>query len=292
MARPRKPKLTVRQQWERVAEESTDPGRRQRGRKYASEGRVYDVEYGYDLVEAYVQGSEDAPYHVWIALGRKNGPPRERPPRCGCECPDPEPVCKHAVALMDQLGAMSEDEEVTPPTPAQDPEPEPEQQTWSGEPPEVHGAFWMTAGEINVEEAAEGDPEDILEQLGDLTGWRGSRPFYPAMRAIYATTARHAESLLSERAAPPRPAAPPQEHDGREQSRRETTTAERPRVRSDRKCTCPECVRERNQSPGVVRRRTEKPREDTVLAGMYDDYLIRQGYEWTPCGRRLQPAAD
>ncbi len=85
----------------------TDPSRLARGRTYARQGAVEDLEVLPGSITGDVQGSRPTPYHVTIGVGladRFDNPtalvPDKRELRISCTCPDSPVLCKHAVAVM------------------------------------------------------------------------------------------------------------------------------------------------------------------------------------------------
>ena len=119
------------------AASQTDAGRVRRGREYADGGHVVDIRISFGRAEAEVVGSQNEPFHTTMVL-----PPRTQAELHGtvqelagvsgsakraysgdlpedaldvllapgaddfrfyCDCPDPAPVCKHAVALAEVM---------------------------------------------------------------------------------------------------------------------------------------------------------------------------------------------
>ena len=97
------------------------------------------------------------------------------------------------------------------------------------------------------------------------------------MTRIYRDATRHAGKLLGYEEPEEQPAAA--------RGRPTVTFRKRPKIKDRRNCGCPTCAdrREVDGDHGAQRR------HDTVLPGLYDEYLLARGYRWTPCGRRLQP---
>ncbi|MBV7301184.1 hypothetical protein [Corynebacterium sp. TAE3-ERU2] len=120
-------------------ERDTDPGRKQRGRDYAREDRVALLSYSENLISAQVRGSRPEPFEVQLRfapIARRDqrelwdylvslpdylpaflrGELDRRAQRLlgfsdprsitgTCECPDPNPVCKHIVAVAHAAAA-------------------------------------------------------------------------------------------------------------------------------------------------------------------------------------------
>jgi SWIM zinc finger len=92
---------------------ASDPSRLGRGRTYARQGAVIDLDVEPGSVTAAVQGSRAAPYHVTIRTtlaDRTDTLANLVPPRTEivfeCSCPDWDDPCKHAVAVMCQLAEL------------------------------------------------------------------------------------------------------------------------------------------------------------------------------------------
>ena len=105
------------------------------------------------------------------------------------------------------------------------------------------------------------------------------------MRTIYRDASQAALILLGE------PTQPKEQNQTADQAK--STSRPRPNQRAAQKsakkpiCQCPYCVYERNER----RTRFQEPaRDDTIVPGTYVDYLLKNNYEWSPCGRRMQPS--
>jgi hypothetical protein len=87
-----------------LAAEAADPERYRRGRLYAKQRAVVDVEVELGEVVGVVQGSRAEPYRVTLhtsrAPGRSGAVPTRAEVRARCTCPDDVPMCKHAVAVL------------------------------------------------------------------------------------------------------------------------------------------------------------------------------------------------
>ena len=87
-----------------LAAESADPERYRRGRAYAKQRAVIEIDVELGVVEGVVQGSRPEPYRVTLRTSR--GPGRSSPVptraelRARCTCPDDVPLCKHSVAVL------------------------------------------------------------------------------------------------------------------------------------------------------------------------------------------------
>ncbi len=84
-----------------------DPGRFKRGRDYARQGAVFDLDVQFGILVAQVQGSRPQPYTVTVRTtpGLPGDPigslvPTRREIIFDCTCPDSEEPCKHSVAVM------------------------------------------------------------------------------------------------------------------------------------------------------------------------------------------------
>ena len=87
-----------------------DPPRLNRGRSYARQGAVMDVQVEPGVVTGFVQGSRSVPYEVVVHVTEAtdfavltNLVPTARQVRFDCSCPDWDAPCKHAVAVMYDL---------------------------------------------------------------------------------------------------------------------------------------------------------------------------------------------
>ncbi|MCU1393751.1 MAG: hypothetical protein JWM34_2179 [Ilumatobacteraceae bacterium] len=85
----------------------SDPSRLTRGRTYAIQGAVEDLQVEPGELDAYVQGSRSAPYHVVVHVDpaerfdtRADLVPDRREVHCICSCPDSGDPCKHGVAVL------------------------------------------------------------------------------------------------------------------------------------------------------------------------------------------------
>jgi hypothetical protein len=92
-----------------------DPARFRRGKAYAADGSVSEVEVEPGLLRGWVQGSRAEAYEVAIAVELMTPPARVEHPERGdinrlmpqpeqmvvsCTCPDWDDPCKHAVAVL------------------------------------------------------------------------------------------------------------------------------------------------------------------------------------------------
>src|SRR5215210_7468150 len=81
----------------------------ERGREYWHDGQVLELVHRGDELEATVQGSDDEPYVVLVALGSRGIV------EAGCSCPyDWGGVCKHVVAALLAYLEQPEDIEQRP----------------------------------------------------------------------------------------------------------------------------------------------------------------------------------
>ena len=85
----------------------SDPARLSRGRTYAMQGAVEDMEVLPGVLRAEVQGGRPMPYSVVIRVdpaesfeNRSDLVPGRRNVRFSCSCPDANDPCKHGVAVM------------------------------------------------------------------------------------------------------------------------------------------------------------------------------------------------
>lgn len=85
----------------------SDPNRLSRGRTYARQGAVEDLDVCPGLVTGSVQGSRSQPYEVAVRVAPAESfdtmsalVPDRREIHFSCSCPDWDDPCKHAVAVM------------------------------------------------------------------------------------------------------------------------------------------------------------------------------------------------
>lgn len=87
-----------------LAAEMSDPARLRRGKQYAKDGSVLDIEIEPGLVTCEIQGTRSTPYVATIAVTAGSGMPLRRDVTTTCSCPDDDNwdgfACKHAVAAM------------------------------------------------------------------------------------------------------------------------------------------------------------------------------------------------
>jgi hypothetical protein len=87
-----------------LAAEMSDPHRLRRGKQYARDGSVLDIEVGPGMVVCEVQGSRSSPYIASLEVRPGDGMPLRRDVTAHCTCPDDENfeghACKHVVATM------------------------------------------------------------------------------------------------------------------------------------------------------------------------------------------------
>ena len=86
--------------------EIAEPERLRRGRRYARQGAVIDLEVRPGVVRAAVQGSRPEPYEVSVRTNPAHGPrlaPGSADLVVDCTCPDWESPCKHGVAVLAEL---------------------------------------------------------------------------------------------------------------------------------------------------------------------------------------------
>jgi uncharacterized Zn finger protein len=90
-----------------LAAEMSDPQRLRRGKQYAKDGSVLDIEIGTGVVTAEVQGSRPTPYVATVHVTPGDGMPLRRDITTGCTCPDDDNgeghACKHVLAAMFSL---------------------------------------------------------------------------------------------------------------------------------------------------------------------------------------------
>jgi uncharacterized Zn finger protein len=99
---------------------ASDPSRLGRGRTYARQGAVIDLEVEPGTITAAVQGSRAAPYHITIrtTLAERvdtlaNLVPARTELVFDCTCPDWDDPCKHAVAVMCRFAEIIGQDETT-----------------------------------------------------------------------------------------------------------------------------------------------------------------------------------
>lgn len=87
-----------------LAAEMSDPHRLRRGKQYARDGSVLDIEIEPGIVTCEVQGSRPTPYIAAIEVTTGDGMPLRRDVVTRCTCPDDDnwegQSCKHAIAAM------------------------------------------------------------------------------------------------------------------------------------------------------------------------------------------------
>lgn len=90
-----------------LAAEVADPERYRRGRVYARNGSVTDLQVRRGEVRGSVQGSRAQPYQVVLMVHRASGGragtgwiPSRGELAARCSCPDDVPACKHSVAVL------------------------------------------------------------------------------------------------------------------------------------------------------------------------------------------------
>lgn len=85
-----------------LAAEMSDPQRLRRGKQYAKDGSVIDIEIAPGVVTCEVQGSRATPYVATIRVTPGDGMPLRRDVTTDCTCPDADwsGTCKHVVASM------------------------------------------------------------------------------------------------------------------------------------------------------------------------------------------------
>lgn len=87
-----------------LAAEMSDPHRLSRGKRYAKDGSVLDIDIRPGVVTCEVQGSRSTPYLASIEVTPGDGMPLRRDVSAGCTCPDADNwdghICKHVVAAL------------------------------------------------------------------------------------------------------------------------------------------------------------------------------------------------
>jgi uncharacterized Zn finger protein len=87
-----------------LAAEMSDPSRLRRGKQYAKDGSVLDIEIEPGIVTCEIQGTRSTPYVATIEVTAGSGMPLRRDVTTTCSCPDDDNwdgfACKHAVAAM------------------------------------------------------------------------------------------------------------------------------------------------------------------------------------------------
>jgi hypothetical protein len=87
-----------------LAAEMSDPQRLRRGKQYARDGSVLDIDVAPGIVVCEVQGSRSSPYVASLEVRPGDGMPLRRDVTAHCTCPDDENfqghACKHVVATM------------------------------------------------------------------------------------------------------------------------------------------------------------------------------------------------
>ncbi len=87
-----------------LAAEMSDPSRLRRGKQYAKDGSVLDIDIQPGVVTCEVQGSRPTPYIAAIEVTPGDGMPLRRDVTVRCTCPDSDNwdglACKHALAAM------------------------------------------------------------------------------------------------------------------------------------------------------------------------------------------------
>jgi hypothetical protein len=88
-----------------LAAEMCDPHRLRRGKQYARDGSVLDIEVGPGMVVCEVQGSRSSPYIASLEVRPGDGMPLRRDVTAHCTCPDDENfeghACKHVELLLE-----------------------------------------------------------------------------------------------------------------------------------------------------------------------------------------------
>ena len=294
--------------WRILAAEVAEPSRLERGIRYADEKRVHEMFQSQDEVSALVDGSRKRPYRVTVGpVSETLDAPDEDDLNMTCNCPDGTWVCKHIVAVMTELGRRAArttnqplrkpdehaatgnnqrwDDDVeydeyqyreTPP------------ERWLKALPETHTDFWNPGPEVQETNAAKRKPTHLLDYLGEVPNWQAQIPFGTLMHTVYLNAHRKANALL-ERAEnitePDHAEHPDQRMKGSATGGKHNAEMVKKAGRRET-CQCPECAHQRSQTTG----KNQQFRTDTMLSGYYDQYLLDHNYEWTPCGRRLQPA--
>ena len=201
--------------------------------------------------------------------------PHEQDIEAYCNCDDPDENCKHIVALLITLDELDYEDETLA---HHDGEGEIHPSAWRSDLPLDRDEFW-TGGTLPAPRDGSPPAADaaIIHRLGNLNAWVGPPYFENLMTRIYRDATRHAATMLGYAEPEKRPRPTPAHSAG--------TLPRRPKIQDRRNCGCPTCAgtRRMDGEPGA------EPRDDTVLPGLYDEYLMAMGYRWTPCGRRLQP---
>lgn len=87
-----------------LAAEMSDPQRLRRGKQYAKNGSVLDIDVDVGVVTVEVQGSRATPYIASIEVRPGDGMPLRRDVTVHCTCPDDDNwdghACKHVLAGM------------------------------------------------------------------------------------------------------------------------------------------------------------------------------------------------
>ncbi len=87
-----------------LAAELSDPQRLRKGKRYARDGSVLDIDIAPGIVTCEVQGSRPTPYIAAIEVTTGDGMPLRRDVVTRCTCPDDENwaghSCKHVIAAM------------------------------------------------------------------------------------------------------------------------------------------------------------------------------------------------
>jgi len=87
-----------------LAAEMSDPHRLRRGKQYARDGSVLDIDVAPGIVVCEVQGSRSSPYVASLEVRPGDGMPMRRDVTAHCTCPDDDNfeghACKHVVATM------------------------------------------------------------------------------------------------------------------------------------------------------------------------------------------------
>ena len=274
--------------WEELIERSSEPRRRQRGIRYVEEGHVRYVQILHHEAQAVVQGKEPEPYFVSISLPNGLAAPDDAELDANCTCQDSEWICKHVVALMTVLGQRAAQQH-----PDQDLDYDQELDDYTTPPerleptlPQGEADFWGPGPAATKQYTTAGI--HLLDQLGNLPQWSSRIRFGPLMRTIYRDASQAALTLLGE------PTQPKEQNSTADQA--DHTPPPTPHQRAAKKsakkpkCQCPYCVYERNERNQRRGGFQEPARDDTIEPGTYVDYLLKNNYEWSPCGRRMQPS--
>ncbi len=85
-----------------LAAELSDPERLRRGKRYAKQDAVTDIDIAPGIVTCEILGSRSTPYVVTLQVTPGDGMPVARDLLTRCSCPDDDydSVCKHIVAAM------------------------------------------------------------------------------------------------------------------------------------------------------------------------------------------------